>query len=31
MAAASVIEANEKKSVYRNWFQDYTPDSIAAE
>lgn len=26
-----VIEANGKVSVYRNWFQDYTPESITAE
>ncbi len=28
---AVVIEASGKISVYRNWFQDYTPESIAAE
>jgi len=27
----TVIEANGKVSVYRNWFQDYTPESITAE
>lgn len=27
----TVIEADGKLSVYRNWFQDYTPDSITAE
>ncbi len=27
----TVIEANGKVSVYRNWFQDYTPDTITAE
>ena len=27
----AVIEADEKISVYRNWFQDYTPESITAE
>jgi SAM-dependent methyltransferase len=27
----TVIEASGKLSVYRNWFQDYTPDSITAE
>jgi SAM-dependent methyltransferase len=27
----TVIEADGKVSVYRNWFQDYTPDSITAE
>jgi SAM-dependent methyltransferase len=26
-----VIEANSQLSVYRMWFQDYTPDSITAE
>ena len=26
-----VIEASGKVSVYRNWFQDYTPESITAE
>jgi len=26
-----VIEADGKMSVYRNWFQDYTPESITAE
>ncbi len=26
-----VIEENGKISVYRNWFQDYTPDTIRAE
>jgi SAM-dependent methyltransferase len=26
-----VIETNGKISVYRNWFQDYTPESITAE
>ena len=26
-----VIEANGNLSVYRNWFQDYTPESITAE
>lgn len=26
-----VIEANGTLSVYRNWFQDYTPESISAE
>ena len=28
---AVVIEADGKVSVYRNWFQDYTPESIRAE
>jgi SAM-dependent methyltransferase len=28
---AVVIEENGKISVYRNWFQDYTPDTIIAE
>jgi hypothetical protein len=28
---AIVIEAGGKVSVYRNWFQDYTPESISAE
>ena len=28
---AVVIEVSGKISVYRNWFQDYTPESIAAE
>jgi SAM-dependent methyltransferase len=27
----TLIEANGKVSVYRNWFQDYTPKSITAE
>lgn len=27
----TVIEADEKISVYRNWFQDYTPETITAE
>ncbi len=27
----TVIEANGKVSVYRNWFQDYTPETIRAE
>jgi SAM-dependent methyltransferase len=27
----TVIEANGKITVYRNWFQDYTPESITAE
>lgn len=27
----TVIESDEKISVYRNWFQDYTPDTITAE
>lgn len=27
----TMIEANEKISVYRNWFQDYTPETITAE
>lgn len=27
----TVIEADGKLSVYRNWFQDYTPESILAE
>ena len=27
----TVIEINGKISVYRNWFQDYTPESITAE
>lgn len=27
----TVIEANEKISVYRNWFQDYTPETITKE
>jgi len=27
----TVIEANGYLSVYRNWFQDYTPETIAAE
>jgi SAM-dependent methyltransferase len=26
-----VVESNAKISVYRNWFQDYTPDTIRAE
>ena len=26
-----IIEANGKTSVYRNWFQDYTPETITAE
>ena len=26
-----VIEADERVAVYRNWFQDYTPDTITAE
>lgn len=26
-----VIEPDEKMSVYRNWFQDYAPDTITAE
>lgn len=26
-----VLEADAKISVYRNWFQDYTPETIAAE
>ena len=26
-----MIEANGKISVYRNWFQDYTPETIRAE
>ncbi|HLO14394.1 MAG TPA: hypothetical protein VK206_06175, partial [Anaerolineales bacterium] len=25
------IEADGKISVYRNWFQDYTPETITAE
>jgi SAM-dependent methyltransferase len=28
---AVVIEENDKISVYRNWFQDYTPETITAE
>ena len=28
---AVVVEEDGKISVYRNWFQDYTPESIAAE
>jgi SAM-dependent methyltransferase len=28
---AVVIEENGKLSVYRNWFQDYTPETITAE
>jgi len=28
---AIIIEANGNVSVYRNWFQDYTPESITAE
>ena len=28
---AIVIEADGKMSIYRNWFQDYTPESIAVE
>jgi SAM-dependent methyltransferase len=27
----TVVESNGKVSVYRNWFQDYTPESITAE
>ena len=27
----TVVEADGKISVYRNWFQDYTPESISAE
>jgi SAM-dependent methyltransferase len=27
----TVIEGDGKMSVYRNWFQDYTPDTITAE
>jgi SAM-dependent methyltransferase len=27
----TVIEANSKMTVYRNWFQDYTPETITAE
>jgi SAM-dependent methyltransferase len=27
----TVIEANRKVSVYRNWFQDYTPETISKE
>jgi SAM-dependent methyltransferase len=27
----TVLEANGKVSVYRNWFQDYTPESITTE
>jgi hypothetical protein len=27
----TVIEANGKVSVYRNWFQDYTPSTITDE
>lgn len=27
----TIIEADGKISVYRNWFQDYTPDTITAE
>lgn len=27
----TVIEANGKMSVYRNWFQDYTPETITNE
>jgi SAM-dependent methyltransferase len=27
----TVIEGNEKVSVYRNWFQDYTPETITEE
>jgi SAM-dependent methyltransferase len=27
----TVVEADGNVSVYRNWFQDYTPESIAAE
>jgi hypothetical protein len=27
----TVIEADGKISVYRNWFQDYTPETITAE
>lgn len=27
----TVIEANGKISIYRNWFQDYTPETITAE
>ena len=27
----TVVEANGNLSVYRNWFQDYTPESITAE
>ena len=28
---AITIEADEKVSIYRNWFQDYTPETITAE
>jgi hypothetical protein len=27
----TVVEADGKVSVYRNWFQDYTPETIRAE
>jgi hypothetical protein len=27
----TVIEADRKMSVYRNWFQDYTPETITDE
>ena len=27
----TVIEANWKISVYRNWFQDYTPETVTEE
>jgi SAM-dependent methyltransferase len=27
----TIVEADGKVSVYRNWFQDYTPESLAAE
>ncbi len=27
----TVIETDGKVSIYRNWFQDYTPESITAE
>ena len=27
----TVVEADGKVSIYRNWFQDYTPESITAE
>ena len=26
-----VVEPDERVSVYRNWFQDYTPESLRAE
>jgi hypothetical protein len=31
LSQASVIEEDGRLSVYRNWFQDYDPESISAE